>query len=78
MVVLGECKWQSKQLGYDALDELETYKIPALQQAKVRLAKDLSIVLFSKSGFGAKLVEAAEGQSDLLLVGVDQLVEDLI
>jgi Archaea bacterial proteins of unknown function len=53
VVVLGECRWQSK----------------------MRLAKDLSIVLFSKSGFGAKLVETAEERSDLLLVGVDQLVE---
>jgi len=32
----------------------------------------LSIVLFSKSGFGRKLVQAAEERDDLSLVGVDQ------
>jgi AAA+ ATPase superfamily predicted ATPase len=78
VVVVGECKWQSSQLGLDVLEELETYKIPALRQAKARLAKDLSIVLFSKSGFGRRLVKAAEERDDLYLVAVDQLVGDLI
>ncbi len=76
VVVVGECKWRTSQLGLDVLDELETYKIPALRQAKARLAKDLSIVLFSRSGFGRKLVQTAEERDDLSLVGVDQLVED--
>jgi len=78
VVVVGECKWQNKPLPFDVLDELETYKVPALRQAKVRLAKDVSIVLFSKSGFAAGLIKAAEERGDLLLVGVDRLVEDLI
>ena len=60
------------------LEELETYKIPALRQAKARLAKDLSIILFSKSGFGRRLVKAAEDRHDLSLVAVDQVVGDLI
>lgn len=67
-----------RQLGMDVLEELETYKIPALRQAKARLTKDLSIILFSKSGFARRLVEAAEERDDLSLVGVDQLVGDLI
>jgi AAA+ ATPase superfamily predicted ATPase len=78
VAVVGECKWQSSQLGLDVLEELETYKIPALRQAKARLAKDLSIVLFSKSGFGRRLVKAAEERDNLYLVAVDQLVGDLI
>lgn len=78
VAVLGECKWKNKPLGIDVLHELETYKIPALRQAKVRLAQDLSIVLFSKSRFGGSLVEAAAERDDLLLVSADQLVSDLI
>ena len=78
VVVVGECKWRSTQLGQDVLEELETYKIPALRQAKARLTKDLSIILFSKSGFARRLVEAAEERDDLSLVGVDRLVGDLI
>lgn len=78
VVVVGECKWQSSQLGLDVLVELERYKIPALRQSKARVAKDVSIVLFSKSGFGRSLVRAAEERDDVSLVVVDQLVGDLI
>lgn len=77
VVVVGECKWRDSQLGLEVLEELETYKIPALRRSKARLAKDLSVVLFSKSGFGRKVVEAAEERADLSLVGVDRLVGDL-
>lgn len=38
----------------------------------------LSIILFSKSGFARRLVEAAEERDDLLLISVDELVGDLI
>ena len=78
VVVVGECKWQSRRLGFDVLVELETYKIPALRQSNARLAKELSIVLFSKLGFSRSLVRAAEARGDVCLIGVDQLVRDLI
>jgi hypothetical protein len=60
------------------LEELETYKIPALRQARARLASDLRIVLFSKSGFGSRLQEVARERDDLQLVGSDQVVADLL
>ena len=78
VVVVGECKWQNRQLGLDVLDELETFKLPALRQGTARMGRDVSIVLFSKSGFGRSLVEAAEERDDLSLVDVDALVTDVL
>jgi AAA+ ATPase superfamily predicted ATPase len=78
VAVVGECKWRNSQVGVDVLEELDAYKIPALRQAKARLAKNLSIVLFSKSGFSRRLVQVAEERDDLSLIRVDQLVGDLI
>ncbi len=78
VAVVGECKWQNSQLGLSVLKELETYKIPALRQARARLACDLRIVLFSKSGFGSRLQEVAQQRDDLELVGSDQIVADLV
>jgi len=77
VVVVGECKWQNSRMGLDVLQALESYKIPALRQAGTRLAKDLSIVLFSKSGFARGLTEAAKERRDLSLVEIDHLVRDL-
>jgi AAA+ ATPase superfamily predicted ATPase len=77
--VVGECKWQTAPLALDVLTALEAYKIPALRQAKVRLARDgFMVALFSKSGFDPRLVEAAAARDDLELVPVDDLVRDLV
>jgi hypothetical protein len=55
VTIVGECKWTSGRLGADVLGDLETYKIPAMRQAKVRFAKGgPQIVLISKSGFKAR------------------------
>ena len=78
VAVVGECKWQTRQMGLNVLTELETYKIPALRQASARLARTaFSIVFFSKAGFSDGLVQAAADREDVHLVGIDQLVEDL-
>ena len=77
VAVIGECKWTARALGRDVLDDLETYKIPALRQAGVKIAKDAQIVLFAKSGFTPALRAIADRRPDVLLVDVDQLDEDL-
>ena len=76
--LIGECKWTRSPLGIDVLYDVETYKIPAMQQAKLRLARDLVIALFSKSGFSDRLVRAAEHRDDLQLVDATRLVADLV
>jgi hypothetical protein len=54
------------------LDDLQTYKIPALQQAKVDV-DDAQIVLISKSGF-AKDLETAAVATGVRLVRLDEVL----
>lgn len=79
VAVVGECKWTARRLGTQVLSDLETYKLPAMRQAKVRLASDGPlIVLFSKSGFERGLVKIAAEREDVRLVELDQLVAGLM
>jgi AAA+ ATPase superfamily predicted ATPase len=79
VAVVGECKWTGRRLGARVLGDLETYKLPAMRQAKVRLASDGPlIVLFSKSGFERDLIELAAGREDIRLVELDELVAGLM
>jgi AAA+ ATPase superfamily predicted ATPase len=79
VTVVGECKWTGRRLGARVLEDLETYKLPAMRQAKVRLASDGPlIVLFSKSGFERGLIKLAAEREDVRLVALDELVAGLI
>jgi hypothetical protein len=70
--------WTSGRLGADVLSDLETYKIPAMRQAKVCFAKDgPQIVLISKSGFKAGLVSLALQRDDLQLIDAGAVADDL-
>lgn len=78
VTIVGECKWTSGRLGADVLSDLETYKVPAMRQAKVRFAMDgPQIVLISKSGFKAGLVSLARQRDDLQLVDAATVADDL-
>jgi hypothetical protein len=74
----GRAPAQNSRLGLSVLEELEIYKIPAFRQTRARLASDLRVVLFSKSGFGSRLQEVARERDDLELIGSDQVVPDLL
>lgn len=79
VTVVGECKWTNAALSTKVLSELERFKLPALAQAGVASTPDgPAIVLFSRAGFRPALVEHATRRSDLRLVGVDELVSDLL
>jgi len=56
--VLGEVKWTNARMPKSVLDDLRTFKIPALEQAKIDVST-AEIVLISKSGFMADLVTEA-------------------
>lgn len=61
------------------LTDLETYKLPAMRQAKLRFAKSgPQIVLFAKSGFSPRLREIGIERNDVTLVSVDELVSGLL
>ena len=70
VTVVGEAKWQNKQMTADVLTDLDSYKLPALQQAGHKLASPLRIVLFSRSGYSAGLQKLAESDRRVSLVDV--------
>lgn len=72
--VIGEVRWRSKPMAVDILEEIDRFKLPALQQAGVKVA-DPEVVLVSRSGFGRGLKRAASENPHIRLVGPDDLVE---
>ena len=70
--VIGEVKWTNAPMPKSVLVDLRTFKIPALQQAKIDVAP-AEIILISKSGFTRDLeIEAAA--SGVRLVGLAEVV----
>lgn len=79
VTIVGECKWTSDRVGPDVLTDLETYKVPALRQAKVRMAKGgPNVVLISKGGFKASLLKLARYRDDVQLLDAGAVVGDLL
>ena len=74
VVVVAEAKWTTAPLGPSIVDDLETYKIPALRQ-DVRVAARPSIVLFSRSGYTPALQALAERETYITLVDIAQALE---
>jgi uncharacterized protein len=68
--LVAECKWTGKQLGPAVVSDLDTYKIPALREAGLRVSDDLRIVLMSKSGYSASLRTLASSDNRIELVDV--------
>lgn len=77
-VLVGECKWTNAPMPYAVLDELERYKLPALEQSGVTLHRERQIVLFARSGFDEPLQRAAARRSELHLVSATALAHDLV
>jgi AAA+ ATPase superfamily predicted ATPase len=75
--VIGECKWTGKPLSVSILAALADHKLPALRQNGVKLAGNVELVLFSRSGFTDGLIERAASDAQLTLVGLDELVAGL-
>lgn len=74
VTLVGEIKWTSRLLGEKILYDLAEYKVPALEQAGFRLARAMTTVLFSRSGYSDGLRSRAEGNDRLVLVDVDRML----
>ncbi|MHB1500516.1 MAG: ATP-binding protein [Candidatus Dormibacteria bacterium] len=74
--IVGECKWTAGPMTPSVLDDLRTYKIPALAQDKnLRVpASGPKIVLFARSGFDPALQAEADSDKNVILVDLDSLV----
>lgn len=70
VTLVAECKWTTKRLGPDIVTDLDSYKIPALRDAGFKIADDLQIVLFSKSGYSKTLTELAQRDKRIALIDV--------
>ncbi|MGH2762984.1 MAG: ATP-binding protein [Thermoleophilaceae bacterium] len=78
VTIVGECKWTSRAVTPQVLTDLETYKIPAMRQAKLKFANGgPMIVLFSRSGFNQNLIDIAAKRRDLQLIELDQIIDGL-
>lgn len=76
VTVVGEAKWTSKPLGPKILHDLETFKIPALEQAGLKVAGKPRIVLFSRSGYTDELQVRADSDDRLVLVDIEQMLSN--
>lgn len=64
-----ECRWTNKALTPAVVEDLDAFKIPALRDAGLKVAKDPAIVLLCRSGYSAALVDLAArsgGRIDLV------------
>ena len=74
--VVGEATWTRTRMPKSVLDDLRTFKIPALQQAGVDVSS-ASFVLLSRSGFMPALVREASA-SEVRLVNLAGVLGDAV
>ena len=72
VALVGEVQWRSKPMTVDILDELDRFKLPALEQSGVKVRKP-EIVLVSRGGVSAGLARAAEEDARIHLVSTGEL-----
>lgn len=70
ITLVAEAKWTRKPLTPAILNDLETYKIPALRDSGMKVAARPCIVLFSRGGYSTSLVAAAAEHEHIELVDV--------
>ena len=70
VTVVGEARWRTSAMSVDHLEEIETYKLPALRRSPLTVAARPRIVLLSRGGYTDGLRKAADGRDDLVLVDV--------
>lgn len=70
VTIVGEVKWTNKVMSTDVLDDLDRYKIPALEQTRLRMAANPTVLLLSRAGYSAALQRRAEADPRVALVDV--------
>lgn len=72
--LVGEARWTTAQMPASIVRDLDTFKVPALKQAGFKIASELRIVLWSKSGYSSSLVELARQDQRITLVDVEAVL----
>ncbi len=70
VTLVAECKWTNRPLGPAIVAELDTYKIPALEDAGFRVTEKPRIILFSKAGYTPNLRTLAQEDDRIELVDI--------
>jgi uncharacterized protein len=70
VTAVAECKWTNKQLTPSIVTDLDTYKIPAMRDAGLKVVKEPRIILMCRSGYSASLVRLATTDERIELVDV--------
>ena len=70
VAVVGEARWRNTKMDVDYLADIEQFKLPALRQSGLAVAKSPSIMLFSKGGYTDRLAATAAKRDDIVLVDV--------
>lgn len=77
--LVGECKWTASPMPQQVLDDLRTYKVPAIaQEGNLRVTREgPRVLLFARSGFESALEKEAANDDQVDLIGLEQLVDTL-
>lgn len=75
VVLIGEVKWENRKTSVKVLNDLLTYKLPAVKQAKFKITAPPRIVICSRSGFTDSLIRLAEKCGDVDLVPARSVLE---
>ncbi len=71
VTVIGEARWRNRAMDLGCLSDIERYKLPALRQTGLKVSATPTIVLLSRGGYDDRLMTAAAGRDDLVLVDVE-------
>lgn len=70
VTVVAEARWRRDLMDVSYLRDIEEFKLPALRQTRLKVARDVRIVLACLGGYTDALQREASRRNDLLLVEV--------
>jgi hypothetical protein len=75
VTLVGEVTWRTTKTDATLLTELDTYKVPAMQQAGLRFAPNHTTLIISKGGYTPSLTRAArESAGRVVLLDVADIL----
>ncbi|MGH8888542.1 MAG: ATP-binding protein [Acidothermaceae bacterium] len=75
VTLIGESRWRNRPIDVNYLNEIDTYKLPALRQSGLKVSQQPQIMLFSRSGYTDRLRTVANGRDDVTLVDVGNALQ---
>jgi AAA+ ATPase superfamily predicted ATPase len=73
VTIIGECRWRTKPMDGNILEDIEDYKLPALHQAGYKTETNPRILLFSRAGYNNTIHRAATENKHLRPVNITEI-----